>query len=212
MSDTQSTQLLIADDDRIIVATLAEELILHGYHVHTASDGGEVVSACANTAIDLAILDIRMPVINGIDAAQIIREQHEVPSLFLSAYSDFELVERAVAEGALGYLVKPVNSEKLIPAIVAALARARDIRALADSRRHLERALNTKRETDIAVGILIERLNLDRTSAFEVLRRTARSANRKLNDVASELIERGEWFADAVKAAQQLPTPSRTTR
>jgi len=190
-------QLLIADDDRVILATLAEDLSAHGYRVQTAMDGAEAIGICAHTPPDLAILDIRMPVMNGIDAAQVIRAEHGVPALFLSAYSDAELVERAVAEGALGYLVKPINSEKLLPAIAAALARARDIRALADQQRHLETAMQTKREIDIAVGMLLERFNLDRSLAFDILRRLARSTNRKIAEVATDLIERGELLASA---------------
>lgn len=197
-------QLLIADDDRVILTTLAEELMAHGYRVQTAVDGAEVVSKCEKNAPDLAILDIRMPLMDGIEAAQIIRSECGVPSLFLSAYSDIELVERVVAEGALGYLVKPVTSEKLMPAIAAALARAHDLRQLTQSQKHLEQALQTKREIDIGVGILLERFQLDRTQAFEVLRRMARSGNRKLADVAADLIERGELLAAAQKIVFEM--------
>lgn len=197
-------RLLIADDDRVILATLAEDLIEHGYDVQTASTGEEAVTACRLSPPELAILDIRMPVMGGIDAARLIRAQHEVPILFLSAYSDKEMVEHAVAEGALGYLVKPISIEKLIPAIVTALARANDLKTAERSQQHLTQAMQSKRETDIAIGILIERFNINREIAFEVLRRMARSNNRKLVEIASDLVERGEMLSSAQQIVREF--------
>ncbi len=197
------THVLIADDDRVILVMLAEDLIAHGYRVQTAANGEEVVAACRCKAPDLAILDIRMPVVNGIDAARVIREECGVPALFLSAYSDKELVEQAVAEGALGYLVKPIHTEKLLPAISAALARARDLRSSLEMQRHLSQAMQAKREIDIAIGVLLERFNLNRDQSFHVLRRLARSHNRKLEDVASDLIGCSELLSAAQRYANE---------
>ena len=196
--------LLLADDDRVILATLAEDLIAHGYRVKTASNGSEAVAACRSEPPDLAILDIRMPESSGIDAAHIIRKECGIPVLFLSAYSDKELVEQAVAEGALGYLVKPINTEKLIPAITAALARAHDLRTSSDMQQHLAKAMKSKREVDVAVGVLLERFSLDREQSFDVLRRLARSTNRKLEDVAAELVERGEILGIAHRIVNEV--------
>ncbi len=204
------THLLIADDDRVILATLAEDLIAHGYHVQTAANGEEVVVACRSNPPDLAILDIRMPIMNGIEAARILREECGVPALFLSAYSDKDLVEQAVAEGALGYLVKPINTEKLIPAISAALARARDLRASLDMQRNLTQAMQSKREVDIAIGVLLERFNLNRDQSFHVLRRLARSSNRKLEDIASDLVGRGELLCAAQRCVNEVTAGGKT--
>ena len=199
----KNIHLLLADDDRVILATLAEDLIAHGYQVQTAANGAEVVAACKSNPPDLAILDIRMPVMSGIDAARILRKECATPVLFLSAYSDTDLVERAVAEGALGYLVKPINTEKLLPAIGAALARAEDLRASYEMQQNLTQAMQSKREIDIAVGVLLERFNLNRDQSFQVLRRLARSNSRKLEDVAGDLIGRSELLSAARKFADE---------
>ena len=197
-------RLLIADDDRVILATLAEDLSEHRYDVQTASTGEEAVTACRFCTPDLAILDIRMPVMGGIEAARLIRAEHDVPILFLSAYSDREMVEDAVAEGALGYLIKPTSTEKLIPAIVTALARAKDLKTAERSQHNLTQAMQSKRETDIAIGILIERFNVNREIAFEALRRMARSSNRKLVEIASDLVERGELLSSAQQIIREF--------
>lgn len=197
-------RLLLTDDDRVILATLAEDLIEHGYDVQTAASGEEALAICHRSPPDLAILDIRMPGISGIDAARLIRQECRVPILFLSAYSDKDQVEHAAAEGGLGYLVKPISIEKLIPAIATALARASDLRAAEQSQQHLTQAMKSKREVDIAIGILLERFSLHRDVAFEVLRRLARSQNRKLAEVAAELVERSELLTDAQAIAQEL--------
>jgi response regulator NasT len=199
-----AVRLLLADDDRVILATLAEDLIEHGYDVQTASTGEEAVAACHLSPPDLAILDIRMPVMSGIDAARLVRAEHDVPILFLSAYSDKEMVEHAVAEGALGYLVKPISIEKLIPAIVTAIARARDLQTAERSQQHLTQAMQSKREVDVAIGILIERFSISRDIAFEVLRRLARSSNRKLIEIASDLVERSETLTGAQQIAREI--------
>jgi two-component system, response regulator PdtaR len=200
----KSAHLLIADDDRVILATLSEDLIAHGYQVQTAFNGAEAVAACKQNRPDLAILDIRMPVMSGIDAARVLREECSTPALFLSAYSDNELVDKAVAEGALGYLVKPINTEKLLPAISAALARAEDLRSSLQTQQNLTQAMKSKREIDVAIGMLLERFNLNRDQSFHVLRRLARSANRKIEDVATDLISRGELLSVARKFAEEV--------
>jgi len=199
-----AARLLIADDDRIILATLAEDLSEQGYSVRTASNGEEALAACRQDAPDLAILDIRMPVMGGIDAARLIRAECDTATLFLSAYSDRDLVELAVAEGAQGYLVKPITIEKLTPAIDAAIARGRELREAKMAQSHMTQALQAKREVDIAVGLLLERFNLNREHAFEVLRRLARSRNRKLADIAGALVECSELFTDAQQISLEL--------
>ena len=202
--NTAPLRLLLVDDDRVILATLAEELSEHGFDVVTASSGEQAVAICCASAPDLVIMDIRMPTLNGIDAARQIRERVGVPVLFLSAYSDREQVALAVSEGAFGYLVKPVNSERLLPAIQAAVARAQDSRAAASTQLRLQQALDSKREVDIAIGVLIERCNLDRDGAYEVLRRMTRARSVKLNDMAVELVRQRELFSEAQQLAAEL--------
>lgn len=109
--------------------------------------------------------------------------------MFLSAYGDRELVQLAVNGGGLGYVIKPVDAPQLVPAVEAALARARDLAALLDTKRQLERALTRGRRTNVAIGILMERHRIAESAAFEILRNQARRTRCKLEDYAKDLVE-----------------------
>ena len=124
------TKILVADDDRVILSTVRAGLEAEGYQTLTASDGRSAVRIGCAKKPDLAILDIRMPGIYGIEAARQLRDRAGIPSIFLSAYADRELVELATKEGALGYLVKPIMIAQLIPTIEAALERSEEIKRL----------------------------------------------------------------------------------
>jgi response regulator NasT len=141
---------------------------------------------------DLAILDIGMPDMTGTELAGLLLTEHNLPAMFLSAYSNAELVEDAVSKGCLGYIVKPVDVPQLIPALEAALARARDLQALVKLKGQLEQALGNGRETSTAVGVLMERRGLTRQTAFDALRLHARSQGRRIEDVARELVDAAE--------------------
>jgi AmiR/NasT family two-component response regulator len=185
-------RLLVADDDRLILATLSEGLRDRGYDVLEAVDGDEAVRLCGQHNPDLAILDIRMPKQSGIEVARRLQETVEVPFMFLSAYGDEELVVTAAECGALGYLLKPLDVPQIIPAIEAAMMRAAEIRQLRESERKLHTAIASGRETSAAVGVLMERHKLTGEAAFEALRQRARRERRKIADVARELIEATE--------------------
>ncbi|MEW6515238.1 MAG: response regulator [Pseudomonadota bacterium] len=184
-----SVHLLLVDDDRLVLATLSKGLRDAGYEVSTAESGKAALELAAKQPYDLAVLDIRMSGLSGIETAQSLREAHGVPTLFLSAYGERELVVQAAAAGGLGYVVKPVDVVQLIPAIEAALARARDLKALTEARAQLEQALAGGRQTSIAIGILMERRGLSEQAAFDLLRTSARMNRRKLEDISRELVE-----------------------
>ena len=186
--EMNKTRILIADDDRLILATLGQGLRDSGYEVLEATDGPSAVHLCETAHPALAMLDVRMPGMSGVEAAHLIRERTEVPFLFLSAYGDPDVVRLAVEEGALGYLVKPVDIPQVVPAIEAALARGTELAALRRSEQGLTAALESGRETSMAVGLIMERYRLDRRLAFEVLRQYARSERRKINQLAGELL------------------------
>lgn len=118
--------ILVADDDRVVLFTLAEGLRDAGYRVIEARDGQSALSLCQREEIDLALLDIRMPGLDGIELATRLRDETQVPFLFLSAYDDDDSVRRALETGALGYLVKPLEVAGLLPIVRAALLRAKD--------------------------------------------------------------------------------------
>ncbi|MGA7799387.1 MAG: response regulator [Gammaproteobacteria bacterium] len=185
-------KILIVDDERLVLATLGEGLRQAGYDVEEAASGEEALRLIEDNVPDLAILDMRMPGMSGVDVARWLKLHGDVPFLFLSAYSDAVVVERAVEEGALGYLVKPLDVPQIVPSIEAALARAREFRKLNESRTHLSTALSQSRETSVAVGLAMERYRVGEQQAFEMLRATARSHRRKLVDVAQEIVSAAE--------------------
>lgn len=185
-------RVLVVDDDRLVLATLGAGLRHAGYDAREAASGEEALRLCETERPDIVLLDVRMPEMDGVQAARLIRERFGIPFLFLSAYSDEALVRQAAAEGALGYLVKPLDVVQLAPSLEAALARAREIRALRESEERLTRALGTSRDTATAVGLVMERYRLDRQAAFEALRQHARSQRRKLEDVAAEMLRAAE--------------------
>jgi response regulator NasT len=181
--------ILLVDDDRLVLATLEKGLENAGYLVTTAESGDQALQQAAEKPFDLAILDICMPGQSGIETARILRERFDIPGLFLSAYNEEDTVQQAVMGGGLGYVVKPVDAPQLIPAVESALARARDLRALIDTKKQLEQALSGQRKNSVAVGILMERRGLAEAEAFETLRATARSSNRKLDELSRELVD-----------------------
>lgn len=141
---------------------------------------------------DLAILDIRLPDTTGIELARSLRRLRNLPSLFFSAYDDLAQIDEAVAEGGLGYLIKPVTPRQLMPAIEAALARARDLRALLQTKERLEDAVDAARNTSTAVGILMERRRLGRDEAFQYLRAEARNQRRPIEALAGCVVKAAE--------------------
>jgi len=181
-------RLLFVDDDRLIIATMVKGLKTAGYEVLSANSGEAALQLASHIEFDLAILDIRMPGLSGIETSRLLRDRFSLPALFLSAYSESELVDSATAEGALGYLVKPIDIVQLIPTIEAALARAHDLKTLSACKTQLERALSCRRETSIAIGILMERYGLTKQEAFDRIRRDARNTRRSVIEVSRELV------------------------
>lgn len=180
--------LLIADDDRVILFALAEGLRTAGYTVIEASSGERAIELCGDITHDLAILDVRMRGLSGLDVAKWLKENTPTPFIFLSAYDDRETVEGATTAGALGYLVKPVDIHQILPTIRAALKRGAEIRHLREIEKNLTCALNNNRDISVAMGMLMERHNIGQQEAFEKLRTTARSQRRKAAEVAGDII------------------------
>ena len=180
--------ILLVDDDRLILATLSQGLQKAGYHITQAASSEVALEAISQTAPDLAILDVRMPDISGMELARHLREKTTVPFMFFSAYSNPEIAQQAAQHGAVGFLVKPVDAANLVPAIEAALARAAEIRTLRQTESELNAALAAGRDTSIALGVIMERYRLSREGAFEVLRNYSRTRRRKIHDVAAELL------------------------
>lgn len=187
-----SPRILVVDDDRLVLSTLTMGLEKAGFATLRAASGEEAVQVCQQQRPDLIVMDIRMPGISGIEAVQRIHASVEVPVIFLSAYDDAEIVEQAIGQGGMGYLVKPVEVHQLIPVIRAALARATDLSQLKTTEVQLSWALAAERNTSIAIGILMERRKLNAAEAYELLRSQARPNRRKLAEVAKEIVDSTE--------------------
>lgn len=190
MPDTAPLHILLVDDDRLVLASLARALRDAGLRVSAAAGGEDALAVVEHDPPDLAILDVRMPGMNGIELGRRIRRR--MPFMYLSAYGDEDTVRDAVNQGALGYFVKPLDVAQILPSFEAALARARDIRALEEKEIELSQALRTSRSTATAVGLLMERNRLDRKEAFELLRSRARAARRRVSELADEIIALSE--------------------
>lgn len=204
-----SPLILLVDDDALLRDALARALEADGFRVRTAGDGGAALALLHAEQLQpqLAVLDIAMPGMSGLELAA---HMEGTPYMFLSASSDTDIARQAAACGAVGYLLKPIDAPQLLPAVRAALARAADIQDLRAAEQRLTLALRDGRETGMAVGVLMERYRIDRHDALRMLRNHARSSQRKLNDVAVELVQAAETLnALAAPKADALPTRSR---
>ena len=191
-AEARQIRLLLVDDDRLILGTLSSELRSQGYFVEVASNAAAALAAAESLPIDLALLDVRMPGMSGIELGRKLLAERQVPFIFLSAFDDRATVERGIAEGALGYVVKPVDVVQLVPTITAALARARELKVLSDLKEQLEAALQGDRNINVAVGILMERLSLPRDEAFRRLRTSARNQGKTLETIAATIVNASE--------------------
>jgi DNA-binding response OmpR family regulator len=202
-------RILIVDDDPLLLQFLTEVISHAGYDTVTASSGENALAIVSRGEPDMALLDITMPGMSGLELAARLKEATTVPFMFLSAIDDAETARQAAAHGAVGYLVKPVDAAHLMPAFEAGLARADDIRQLRRTETNLNAALAAGRETSLAVGLLMGKFQTDRNTAFEVLRDHARSSRRKINEVADQLLAAEETlnslhtgFAQRLKPAK----------
>jgi len=182
-------RILIAEDETIIRLDLRELLEKAGFDVCAeAKDGIEAVELAGSTEPELAILDVKMPRLDGIDAARRILEERPIPIVMLTAYGQDELVSRAVEAGVFGYLVKPFREADLLPAIRTARARHDELAALREEAESLSEALAARKSIERAKGLLMAKEGLTEQEAFERLRRASQLAGRPLKVVSDALI------------------------
>lgn len=186
--------ILLVDDDMLMLGLLSECLHHAGFQTRLASSSEMALDLIADMGRepDLALLDVNMPGISGVELARQLRADTTIPIMFLSASDDAGVIRQASEYGAVGYLMKPIDHTRIVPSIQAALARADEIEQLRQNESRLTVALQAGRETGMAVGLLMERYRIDRDTAFEMMREHARSNRRKLNDVAKELLQAAE--------------------
>jgi response regulator NasT len=182
-------RILIADDESIRVLSLRGQLAALGHTiVAEASTGEEAVALASKTHPDLAILDIKMPVMDGIEAAERITRERPIPIILLTAYSETQLVERAAQANIAAYLMKPVSEEDLLPTITLALTRFKQFQALRQEVADLREALEARKLIERAKGILMRRLDLTEDEAFRRLQKQSQDTNRRLAQVAEAII------------------------
>jgi response regulator NasT len=182
--------ILLVDDDPLFLDYLVTVLGHAGHDTLAATSAAEALQRVAEREADiaLALLDINMPGMSGLDLARRLKEHTSVAFMFLSSVDDAETAREAANHGAVGFVVKPVDAARLLPAFESALARADEIRQLRRTEANLNAALAAGRETSLAVGLLMTRFQTDRNTAFEVLRDHARASRRKVNEVAEQLV------------------------
>src|SRR3954463_2749060 len=182
-------RILIAEDETIIRLDLRELLAGAGFDVCAeARDGVEAVELARSEQPDLAILDVKMPRLDGIAAARTILDERPIPIVMLTAYGQDELVARAVEAGVFGYLVKPFREQDLLPAIHAARARHEELTALRDEAESLADALAARKSIERAKGLLMEKESLTEEEAFARLRKASQLSGRPMRVVAEALI------------------------
>ena len=182
-------RILLAEDETIIRLDLREMLERAGFDVCAeAKDGEEAVELARSAEPDLAVLDVKMPKLDGIEAARRILEERPIPIVMLTAYGQGELVSRAVEAGVFGYLVKPFREQDLLPAIAAARARHEELQAVRAEAESLQEALAARKVIERAKGLLMTKENLTEAEAFERLRRASQMSQRPLKVVAEAVV------------------------
>ncbi len=182
-------RILIAEDETIIRLDLRELLERAGFEVCAeAKDGEEAVELARSARPDLALLDVKMPRLDGIEAARRILDERPIPIVMVTAYGEEELVSRAVEAGVFGYLVKPFRESDLLPAIATARARHEELAALREEAESLSEALAARKAIERAKGLLMEREGLTEQEAFARLRKASQISGRPLKVVADALI------------------------
>ena len=185
-------RVVIAEDEAIIRLDLKETLIEEGYLVvGDTARGDHALELVAEHDPDVVILDIKMPGLDGIETARRIAANHDAAVVILTAFSQRELVDRAIEAGALAYLVKPFQRSELIPAVEIARARHREMRSLTDQYRTLADRLEARKTIDRAKGLLIDESGLSEAEAFRFIQQAAMSNRRSMVDVGLEIIEEG---------------------
>ena len=189
MTEVQSRRVLIAEDEALIRLDLREMLIEEGYDVcGEAGDGEAAVRLAEELKPDLCIFDIKMPIMDGLAAAEKIAESRIAPVVILTAFSQRDLVERARAAGAMAYLVKPFQKSDLVPAIEIALSRFAELQALEHEVANLTDRLETRKVVERAKGTLMTAFSMSEPDAFKWIQRAAMDNRMTMKEVADKII------------------------
>ncbi len=186
---TPSARVLVAEDEALIRLDLVELLKEAGYDVvGEAGDGEQAIALARQLNPDLVVMDVKMPVMDGITAAETIAEERIAPIVMLTAFSQRELVDRAREAGAMAYVVKPFDASDVIPAIEIAMGRFAEIQAVEAEVADLQESLATRKAVDQAKGLLQESLDMTEPEAFRWIQKTAMDLRKSMRDVAEGVI------------------------
>lgn len=189
---TPAPRVVVAEDEALIRMDLVETLVEEGYDVvGQAADGARAIELARELRPDLVVLDVKMPVLDGIAAAEAIAEERIAPVVMLTAFSQRELVERAREAGAMAYVVKPFTPADLVPAIELAISRFAEVRQLAEEVADLTEQLATRKAVDRAKAVLQSSLGLSEPEAFRWIQKTAMDLRRSMREVAEGVVEHG---------------------
>jgi response regulator NasT len=189
MSKVERTRVIIADDESLIRMDLREMLTNLGYLVvGEVGDGRSAVNLARELRPDIVVMDIKMPDMDGIEAARVLTEEQIAPVILLTAYSQQDLVDRAREAGVVGYLVKPFKEPDLTPAIEVALARFKEFQALRKEVDDLKLAFETRKLVDRAKGILMDTQGLTEADAFRKIQKMSMNLRKPMKEVAEAII------------------------
>jgi response regulator NasT len=204
-------KVLIADDERPVAAGLQNQLEAQGYDVVAVVDDGQrAIEVCRRTLPDIVIMDIEMPGLDGLSAARQIARDPGTPVVILTAHGHPNLVEQAVQDGVIQYLLKPVTTPSLHAAIQTAVARWREAKTLRDSVNALELTLRERKLIERAKGILMTRRGLSEPEAFRLLQRQSQDRRMPMAKLAESIVQADELLESP--AAGQTPPPRSSSR
>ena len=185
-------KIVIADDEAVIRMDLKEILREVGHEVvGETANGRRAVAIVRDMHPDLVIMDIKMPDMDGVEAARLIAADHLAPVLLLTAFDDAELIERAKDAGVLAYLVKPVEEKNLFPAMEIALSRWQEMQSLEEELFAMRDSLETRKLLDRAKGILMQAHNISETEAYRRMQRYSMEKRLSLKEVAAAVVKAG---------------------
>ncbi len=191
-------RIVIADDEPITIMDISEILTEEGYNVVAkVSDGFDAIEACRQHKPDLVLLDIKMPLLNGIKAAKVIKEESLAESVvFLTAYSNKEFIDQAKEVGVMGYLVKPVDKASLLPVVELAISQGEEILQIKENIEELKGKLEKRKLISRAKGVLMDLENITEEEAYKRIRKLSMDKRCSMKEIAHIIILNNKCWRD----------------